>query len=206
MHQVASILAVTGLSKAIMLVYALSFSPILSPMAWLKVQNTVHIQSYKLSIYGSTETRGWFNTGPCCKALSQPSMCLVPQSMCTVHITRCIKCKFAQFLNCIFTKKMWVNSRFILTDGDSETSSHQVRGEFTSKNCEFISVSKLLFLPQFSMAVACCYNGWILNTSSLCNAWWTDLHASSAMKPIRPGYSASIIVRLRIAIYKDTVP
>ncbi len=32
---------------------------------------------------------GWFNTSPCHNTLSQPSMCLLPRSMCTLHVTLC---------------------------------------------------------------------------------------------------------------------
>ena len=39
--------------------------------------------------------------------------------------------------------------------------------------------SKTLSFPQFSMAVACCYNSWDLNISSLRNAWLAGFETSS---------------------------
>ena len=49
--------------------------------------------------YGYDLARGWFNTSPCRNALPQPSICQVPQSTCTLHVTLCTKCEFFQFWN-----------------------------------------------------------------------------------------------------------
>ncbi len=38
--------------------------------------------------------RGWFNTCPCCNALTQPSMCPVLRSTCPLHVTLHTKCEF----------------------------------------------------------------------------------------------------------------
>ncbi len=39
---------------------------------------------------------GCLNTSPCCNALTQPSMCSVPWSTCTLHETLCTKWEFLQ--------------------------------------------------------------------------------------------------------------
>ena len=59
---------------------------------------------------------------------------------------------------------------------DCEASYHQVKSECdsTTKLPSYFSF-KIPSFPQFSMAVARCYNSWNLNTSSLRNAWWTCL-------------------------------
>ena len=111
----------------------------------------------------------------------QPSMCPVPPSTCTLHATLCTKCDFLPFWNRIFTIKMGGESRFNLTDG------YLWLWSFIPSSQKWIRLSKLPSyfsfktpsFPQFSMAVACCYNGWNLNTSILCNAQRIGLETSS---------------------------
>ena len=106
-----------------------------------------------------------------------------------VHTTQYLCAKkydFLQFWNRIFTIKMWGNSRFILTDGYNTVLQ---LWSFTPLSQKWI---RLLKLPSylsfktlsfshawFSMAVTCLYNMVKIYTSSLRNAWWTDLEASS---------------------------
>ncbi len=61
---------------------------------------------------------------------------------------------------------------------DCEVSSHQVKSSppKITKLFQFQTSS----LPQFSMAVARCYNYWNLNTSSVHNARQTGIETSSA--------------------------
>ncbi len=93
----------------------------------------------------------------CCNALYQYTMCLVPWSTCTLQVPLCTKCEFLKFENCIFTIKMWCDSRSHLGRWVLMTvklASHQVKKEFVSLNCKLSSVSKLPSFPWFPMAVA----------------------------------------------------
>ncbi len=114
----------------------------------------------------------------------QPSMCRVPRSTCTLHVTLCTKCEFLPFWNRIITIKMWGESRFNLTDG------YLWLWSFVPSSQKWIRLTKLPSyfsfktpsFPQFSIAVARCYNGWNLNNRSFRNARRAGLKTSSASK------------------------
>ena len=104
---------------------------------------------------------GWFNTIPCCNALSQLSMCMVPWSMCTLHA---------------IPDSSWQTRRVLMT-----VKLHPIKSKLNLSLtiAKLFYVSKHLSFQQFSMVVACCYSGWNLNTTKLPSAWWTGLGTSS---------------------------
>ncbi len=120
----------------------------------------------------------------------QPSMCPVPRSTCTQHVTLCTKREFLLISDRIFTMKMWGKSRFNLPDG------YLWLWSFVPWSQKWIRLSKSYYFsfktpsfPQFSMAVALCYNGWNLNSSRLRNARRAGLETSSGSN-----HSYSIII------------
>ncbi len=79
-----------------------------------------------------------------------------------------------------FTINKWSDSRFILTDRhNSEGLFHQVKVNTLLKITKFFQFAKFF---QFQNCLShnfqwllLLYSSWNLNTSSLCNAWWTGL-------------------------------
>ena len=108
---------------------------------------------------------------------SQPNMSSVYYTV-NVHTTLTMhKMWIFTILKPFFTVKMWDESRFNLTDRWlwSFVPSCQKWICLSKLPREVISVSKTLSFPQFSMAVACCYNGWNLKTRTW-NILWTTVY------------------------------
>ena len=117
--------------------------------------------------------------GPCCNA--QTTAQRVSGTAVNVHTTRTSLHKMWIFtsLKSHFIIKMWGESRFTLTDGYLwlwRFDPWSQKGIRLSKLSSYFS-SKTPSFPQFSVAVARCYNGWNLNKqllkSNLALLWLT---------------------------------
>ncbi len=105
--------------------------------------------------------RGWFNTGPCCHALSNPiqHVSRTIRSTCPLHVTLRSKCEsLPLFSPCdVNPGSSWQTG--ILNW--CEALSHQEKNQFASKNCQFFLVSKhfLSHVLQW-LLLAAAYSGW----------------------------------------------
>ncbi len=125
-----------------------------------------------------TNSEDGSSTGPCGNALSQPSMCPVPLSTCLLHVTLCQKIIFFAILKPYFHHKnlrRYVDRRGLLQIKIKSSSPLKIAVFF------FLFCFVLFFffsfknrhLPQLTKADTLLFNGWILNTNTLYNAWQT---------------------------------
>ena len=112
--------------------------------------------------------------------------CADPMSPACLHVPLCTKCELLPFWNHIFTIKVWGESRFNLTDGYLWLWSFVPSSQKWIRLPKFPSYFsyKTSYFPQFSMAVARCFNGWNLNTSRFKIDIYIYLYEIKLLKPV----------------------
>ena len=98
------------------------------------------------------QSGGWFNTGPCCNALT-PTQHVSG----TLNEPLCTKCEYLPFWYRIFNMKFWCESRFSTWQtgtSNCEVSSNQVKNEFASQITKLFHFQNFVFLTVFSLLAA----------------------------------------------------